>query len=207
MFFSTLKGVFLSRVLTFIKFIFSSLSAFLHPGDWSDPAWCDECSGSRRIQQRAALQGLRWPPWLSDIKNLSPANVSLYSAAHRFVFFFFFPAEGTAEFPWSGQFKWSDPCLRAFVHACRCAHVWMLICVTATGLPLRWISTHSCTHSDHEPNDDKLFLFPDSLLPHKSDEFWMWQEMKFIFHHNKVMSARAPATSTSLCNCVNAQTV
>lgn len=66
---------------------FSSLSMFLHPGDWSDPAWCDECSGSRRIQQGAALQGLRWPPWLSDIENLSPANVSLFSAAHRFVFF------------------------------------------------------------------------------------------------------------------------
>lgn len=41
-------------------------------------------------------------------------------------------------------------------------------------------------------NDDKPFPFSCTFsASHKGDEFWMWQEMKFICHHNKVMSASA----------------
>lgn len=106
-----------------------SQSIFLHPGDWSDPDWCDGCSSVPRwIQQRAALQGLCRSPWLSDIKNVSEANGSLFSVPHRFEIFFF-PAEGTVSVPlqWTIQVKWS-----VSVHACQCAHVWLLICVIAT---------------------------------------------------------------------------
>lgn len=153
----------------YLSSVFWSHSRFLHPGDWSDPDWRDGCSSvSRRIQQRAALQGLWRPPRLSDIKNVSKANVSLFSAPYRFVFF---PAEVTVSVPLQRtiQGKWS-------VSVCICARLSMCTCLAANlchcnRIALKWISTHSCAHSDHEPNDDKLFLFPDSLLLQKSNEF------------------------------------
>lgn len=155
--------------------------------------------GSSREQPcRASAGHLGWV----DIKNVSKANVSLFSAPYKFSFF---PAKGTVTVPlkWTFQVKWSmSVCICACLSMCTCLATNLCHC---NRIPLKWISTHSCAHSDHEPNDDKLFLFPDSLPPHKCNEFWMWQEMKFIFHHNKVMSVRvlAPSASLPLCECTN----
>lgn len=111
--------------------VFSSHSLFLHPGDWSDPDWCDGCSSVlRRIQQRAALQGLCRPPRLSDSKTFLKQTSSCFLLHTGSVFFLL---RELSAFPCSGQFKSSDPCLCVSVHACQCAHVWLLICVIATG--------------------------------------------------------------------------
>lgn len=77
-----------------------------------------------------------------------------------------------------------------------CARVCRLICASADGLRCGCKPISLLTQI-MRLNDDKLFLFCRTFPQHKSDEFWMRQEMKFICRHNKVMSAKARSLSLS----------